>query len=328
MKIRCVRFLTDSGFGSPSAPLRQVSRRENGKGGLTSFVPRGKGLRELLPNPRNRSDAQYLLGRTNREYERLIAQAQWISGYTENAFKEAGIRPGMRILDVGCGVGDVSLLLAKLLGDSGKIVGIDQDAGALSMARKRAGAAGFRTMSFVQGDFRTYDFGQLFDAVVGRYVLMYQADPVTAVQSLVMRLKPGGIIAFQELDMSRIPICWPRIPLFENCFRWGRAANLKAKVHVRMGLDLYRTFILAGLVKTNLHMDTIVGAGPDFPGYKIMAESMRSILPVLESSGIADPDEVRIETLAERLRDAVVSANAIVSWCPIVSAWAAKPVGV
>jgi ubiquinone/menaquinone biosynthesis C-methylase UbiE len=285
-------------------------------------------LRDLKSNPHGRSDAQYLLGRTNREYERLIAQARWISGYTEHAFKKAGIRPGLRVLDVGCGVGDVSLLLANFLGDSGKIVGIDQDAGALSIARKRADAAGFSTMSFVQGDFRTYDFGHLFDAAVGRYVLMYQANPVIAVQSLMKRLEPGGIIVFQELDMSRIPICWPRIPLFENCFRWGRAANLKAKVHVRMGLDLYRTFVLSGLAKTSLHMDTIVGAGPDFPGYEIMAESMRSILPVLESLGIADPDEVRIETLAERLRDAVVSANAIVTWCPIVSAWAAKPVGV
>ncbi|MGH9712811.1 MAG: class I SAM-dependent methyltransferase [Candidatus Acidiferrales bacterium] len=281
-----------------------------------------------MANPRSRSDAQYLLGRTNREYERLIAQAQWISGFTEHAFKEAGIGPGMSILDVGCGVGDVSLLLAKLLGDSGKIVGIDQDAGALSMARKRVDAAGLRTVSFVQGDFRSYDFGCLFDATVGRYVLMYQANPVAAVQSLLRWLEPGGIIAFQELDMSRIPICCPRTPLFEKCFRWGRTANRKAQVHVRMGLDLYRTFVLSGLNETKLHMDTIVGAGPDFPGYEIMTESMRSILPVLERARIASPDEVRIDSLAQRLRDAVVSANTIVTWCPIVSVWAAKPVGV
>lgn len=281
---------------------------------------------ELTANSRGRSDAHYLLGRTNREYERLIAQGRWISGYTEQVFREAGIRPGMRVLDIGCGVGDVSLLVANLLDGSGKVVGIDRDAGALSVARERADAAGLRTVSFVQGDFRTYDFHGLFDAAVGRYVLMYQADPVAAVQSLLMRLEPGGLIAFQELDMSRIPICWPSIPLFEKCFRWGRAANRKAKVHVRMGLDLYRTFVLSGLTKTKLRMDTIVGVGPDFPGYEIMAESIRSILPVLENFGIASADEVSVETLAQRLRDAVVSTNAIVTWCPIVGAWAAKPV--
>jgi ubiquinone/menaquinone biosynthesis C-methylase UbiE len=282
-------------------------------------------LGKLTANSGGRSDAHYLLGRTNREYERLITQGRWISGYTEQVFKEAGIRPGMRVLDTGCGVGDVSFLVAKLLDGSGEVVGIDRDAGALSVAHQRTDAAGLRNVSFVEGDFRTHNFHGLFDAAVGRYVLMYQADPVAAVQSLLMRLKAGGLIAFQELDMSRIPTCWPSIPLFEKCFRWGRAANRKAKVHVRMGLDLYRTFVLSGLFEIKLRMDTIVGGGPDFPGYEIMAESIRSILPALENFGIASADEVHIETLAKRLRDAVVSANAIVTWCPIVGVWAAKP---
>lgn len=282
----------------------------------------------LTAKSRSRSDAHYLLGRTNQEYERLIAQARWINGYTEQVLKDAGIRPGMSVLDIGCGVGDVSLLLAKLMDGSGRIVGIDQDAGALSKARERAEAAGLKIASFVQGDFRTYDFHGSFDGAVGRYVLMYQADPVAAVQSLLERLEPGGLITFQELDMSRIPICWPSVPLFEKCFRWARAANRRARVHIRMGLDLYRTFVAAGLTEIKLRMDTIVGAGPDFPGYEIIAQSMRSILPVLESSGIASPEEVGAETLAQRLRDAVVSTNAIVTWSPIVTAWAAKPIPV
>ena len=210
----------------------------------------------------------------------------------------------MRVLDIGCGVGDVSLLVAKLLGDSGEVIGIDQDAGALAKARERVEAAGLRTVSFVQGDFRTYDFRGLFDAAVGRYVLMYQANPVAAVQSVLKRLEPDGLVAFQELDMSRIPICWPSVPLFEKCFRWARAANRKARVRIQMELELYRTFILSGLAETKIHMDTIVGAGVDFPGYEIIAESMRSILPLLESSGIASPEEVGVETLAQRLRDA------------------------
>lgn len=281
-------------------------------------------MRELATKPHSRMDAHYLLGRTDREYERLIAQARWINGYTEQTFREAGIRTGMRVLDVGCGVGDVSLLLAKLVGSSGKVIGIDQDAGALSRARQRVESAGFETVSFVHGDFRTHNFGGSFDAAVGRYVLMYQANPVSAVRSLLARLHPGAVIAFQELDMSRVPICRPRIPLFENCFRWGRLANQKSRVHVRMGLDLYRTFVACGLPETKLRLDTIIGAGPDFSGYEILAESMRSILPVIESFGIASAQDVGVDTLAQRLRDAAVKANATVVWSPIISAWSAK----
>ena len=282
-------------------------------------------MAELAAKTNSRSDAHYLLGRTDREYERLIAQARWINPYTEQTLNEVGIRTGMRVLDVGCGVGDVSLLLARLVGSSGKVVGIDQDSGALSKARQRTEAAGLHTVGFVQGDFRTHGFDGLFDAVVGRYVLMYQAEPILAIRSLLARMHPGALIAFQELDMSRVPICRPRIPLFENCFRWGLLANRKARVNVRMGLDLYQTFVACGLPDTKLRMDTIVGAGPNFPGYEILAESMRSILPVLESFGIASAKEVGVDTLAQRLRDAAVSANAIVVWSPIVSAWAAKP---
>ena len=283
-------------------------------------------LGELAAKPHSRMDAHYLLGRTDREYERLIAQARWINGYTEQTFREAGIQTGMRVLDVGCGVGDVSLLLAKLVGSSGKVVGIDQDAGALSRARQRVESAGFETVSFVQGDFRTHDLSGSFDAAVGRYVLMYQANPVSAVRSLLARLHSGAVIAFQELDMSRVPICRPRIPLFENCFRWGRLANRKSRVHVGMGLDLYRTFVACGMPETKLRMDTIIGAGPDFSGYEILAESMRSILPVIEKFGIASAQDVGIDTLAQRLRDAAVKTNATVIWSPIISAWAAKTV--
>jgi ubiquinone/menaquinone biosynthesis C-methylase UbiE len=274
-----------------------------------------------------RSDAHYLLGRTDHEYERLIKQAQWIGESTEHLLRKAGIVAGMRVLDVGCGVGDVSLLLAHVMRDSGEIVGIDQDPKALALARQRVAEKKLTSSTFVQGDFRWFDFDQPFDAVVGRYVLMYQASPNVALRSLVGVLKPGGSAVFQELDMSRIPISWPTISLLEQCFRWAREANRKAGVHVEMGLDLYRTFLSAGLTDLNLHVDTLAGSGPSFPGYEIMADSMRSILPQLERAGITNAREVGPEDLAQRIRDSVLSSSAIVTWSPIFGVWGRKPVG-
>jgi len=155
---------------------------------------------------------------------------------------------------------------------------------------------------------------------------MYQADPVAAVRSITTHLSPTGVVVFQELDMTRIPICWPSIPLFEQCFHWARAANLQAGIHVDMGLNLYRTFLAANLTNVRLRMDNLVGAGPDFQGYRIIAESMRSILPTLEGSKIATTEEVGADTLERRLRAAVVSANALVIWSPIFGAWGFAPI--
>jgi ubiquinone/menaquinone biosynthesis C-methylase UbiE len=281
-------------------------------------------MRELM-KPQTRSDAHYLLGRTDHEYERLMEQARWVNPYTEKLFVDVGIKSGMRVLDIGCGVGDVSLVLAKLVGSTGEIIGIDQDSLALAKAKDRSGKAQIRWVKFLHGDFRKLSLDGLFDAIVGRYVLMYQADPVTAVRSITKYLSPTGVVAFQELDMSRIPICWPSVPLFEQCFRWARAANRKARVHVDMGLNLYRTFLAANLSNVGLRMDTLVGAGPDFEGYRIIAESMRSILPILEKSSIATAEQVGADTLERRLRAAVVSTNALVTWSPIFGVWGHAP---
>jgi ubiquinone/menaquinone biosynthesis C-methylase UbiE len=273
---------------------------------------------------KSRTDAHYLLGRTEHEYQRLMAQAKWIRGLTERTFLEAGIHDGMRVLDIGCGVGDVSMLTAKLVGDSGSVVGIDQDPGALLVAAKRAASEGANQITFVQGDFRKHQFNELFDAAVGRYVLMYQADPVAALKSIMARVKESGLVVLLELDMSRIPVSSPKLPLFEQCFRWGRLANRKAKVNMRMGLDLYKSFQAAGLTQALVRMDTMIGAGRDFPGVDIMADSIRSILPHLESNGIASAEEVGIETLRERLKEELAFSRGVITWSPIVSVWATR----
>jgi ubiquinone/menaquinone biosynthesis C-methylase UbiE len=71
----------------------------------------------------------------------------------ERLLIDAGIGPGMRVLDVGCGRGDVALLAAKLVGVQGEVVGIDRDPGALELARGRVRAAGLTNVTFAAGDF-------------------------------------------------------------------------------------------------------------------------------------------------------------------------------
>src|SRR5579859_1892963 len=67
----------------------------------------------------NNLTSQYALGSTEAEHKRLIRQAAWLTVHTERLFREAGIGPGQRVLDLGSGVGDVSLIAARLVGPSG-----------------------------------------------------------------------------------------------------------------------------------------------------------------------------------------------------------------
>ncbi len=80
---------------------------------------------------------QYVLGRSESEAQRLIRQANFVRPSTERIFRRAGITAGMRVLDVGCGAGDVSFLAAELVGPTGAVVGIDSNPGVLNLARQR-----------------------------------------------------------------------------------------------------------------------------------------------------------------------------------------------
>src|SRR5262249_1041125 len=137
----------------------------------------------------------------------------------ERLLRDAGIGAGMRVLDVGCGYGAVSLLVAGLVGSSGFVVGIDRDEKALATARERARGG-------EQGEFAAADLlappseGGPFGAVVGRRVLMYQPDRVAAVRALVDVVRPGGLVVFQEVDATMLPAPAGRYPLHERVTQW------------------------------------------------------------------------------------------------------------
>src|SRR6266487_757233 len=96
--------------------------------------------------------SQYALGSTDAEHERLIRQAVRLAPLTERFFRDAGIGPGQRVLDLCSGVGDVAMLAARLVGPSGEVVGIERDPRSLERARARVAEAGLHNVSFTQSD--------------------------------------------------------------------------------------------------------------------------------------------------------------------------------
>ena len=155
----------------------------------------------------------YILGHSTEEQQRLIAQASLYGSFTEKLLTQAGIRNGMRVLDIGCGVGDVSLLAARLVGAEGAVMGVDREEVAVEAARERAAALGVQNLTFVAGDPEVLSFPRPFDAVIGRFVLMYQANPTALLSNLRAKLVPGGIAAFHELDFTDPPLDLWELPL-------------------------------------------------------------------------------------------------------------------
>lgn len=97
----------------------------------------------------------YVLGHAEDELQRLIKQSRLYDELTESVFLKAGISSGMRVLDLGCGAGDVSFLAAKLVGSAGEVIGIDKSPEAIATARRRAATAKLHNVTFIEADLAT-----------------------------------------------------------------------------------------------------------------------------------------------------------------------------
>jgi len=273
-----------------------------------------------------KDDATYTMGRTQAETERLIRQSQMYSGLTRRLLTEAGLSKGMKVLDIGSGAGDVAMAAAELVGPEGRVVGVDVNAEILETARARVRQAGHDHVEFVDGDARTLDLGSDFDALIGRFILMYLADPTEALRNLATRVRPGGIVAFHEIGFN--PDRFPYVldtPLGDKLVDWTVGVFKKSGAHADLAYRLYHTYIDAGLPEPHLEYTALGGGWPGWPGYQYIADSVQSVLPLLEHFGIATAEEADVATIPERLRADVVATKSPIVLPMTVMAWTRLP---
>ena len=265
-------------------------------------------------------DVPYILVHSDREIRRLKHQADIINPITRRILVAAGVAPGMRVLDVGCGAGDVSLLISELVGESGHVVGADRAPAALAAAEQRARAHSIRNISFREGDPATLAFEQQFDAVVGRYVLMFQADPVAMLRGVAQHARPGGIVVFHEPDWSGVRSS-PTAPSYDQCCRWIVETFRRTGIETHMGDKLDAVFRAAGLSAPAMHLESVIGGangGQDWAHQTF--ELLVTMCPEVTARGVASELEIKITGLEQRMQHEIEAGSVIVGRSE-VGAW-------
>lgn len=265
----------------------------------------------------------YVLGHSDRELARLERQAAFFADITRQLLVQAGLRPGMKVLDVGCGVGDVSLIAADLVGAEGSIHGIDISPDALSIAAARAQANGRGNVSFSASSIDTFENYAAYDAVIGRFILVHMPDASSVVRVIAERVRPGAIVSFIEMDMSTATAL-PALPLLSQCIQWVLEVYKRAGRQCDAGAALYSTFRAAGLDPELAGM-TRVGNSRELDGFAFISESIRSLLPFLEKLQIASAEEIGMDTLQDRLIAEAISGDHCILYPRIIGGWAVKP---
>lgn len=272
-------------------------------------------------------DPTYVLGRSEDEARRLEERAVLFNPPTRLLFEDAGITTGMKVLDVGSGPGDVALLAAELVGPTGHVVGVDMNPAIVATARARAQAAGMTHVFFIAGDIREVEVDRDFDAVVGRFVLMYSADPGATLRAALRRVRDDGVAAFYEANMGSAVVSDPISPLHQLLGRWISETFACGGMEMAMGTKLHHVFLAAGLKAPRMRTDALTGGGRDWVERfmsAIGASRLRSLMPQILQYGVATEDEIAIETFDQRYREEVLSQGSVIQWLSCVGAWARK----
>jgi 2-polyprenyl-3-methyl-5-hydroxy-6-metoxy-1,4-benzoquinol methylase len=267
----------------------------------------------------------YVLGHRDPEVERLLLQGRLYGGHTEQALRLAGLEPGMRVLDVGCGPGDVALAAARIVGPTGSVTAVDAQAAVLDLASQRAAEQGVSTISFHRADIADLTATEPYDAVVGRLILMHLPDPAGALRSLAGLVRPGGVVTFQDFEVSAARSA-PEPPLFARVRDLIVLAFRAAGAKTEMGTSLHRVFRDAGLPAPGMTLGGCVGrmSEPDVLAFVMGVWS--ALLPVAERLGLDLRDGVAdLESLPGRLCAEAAAADAVVLLPPLISAWSRLP---
>lgn len=230
------------------------------------------------------------------------------NAFTRKLLLDSGIKEGMRILDVGCGNGEVSFLAQDLLKGTGEIVGIDINEGAIINAQKTAAEKQLNNIQFMKMKLENAaeKLGS-FDAVIGRRILMYLPDSFQAISDLTKCLKPNGQMIFQESDAIGVGALTETFPLHTKAQQWVWETVAQEQGNIHIGSEMYSLFTKAGLQVKDVRAEAVLQTAKN-------GSDLAWLLQVMEKriiqAGVATKDE--LESISEeKLTEEMKRAQAV-----------------
>jgi SAM-dependent methyltransferase len=267
---------------------------------------------------------KYVLGHTVGELRRLAVQATNVDPITRGFVRDGGVTQGMRVLDIGSGGGHVAFLVADLVGSAGHVVGVDRSPAAVAAATADARQRSLSNVEFRTGDPAQMTFEEPFDAVVGRFVLEFQPDPVSVLKNVARHVRPGGPVVFHELAWSGI-WSFPPALLHDRCCAWAMAAIHRSGTETNMGLKLYSTFVAAGLPEPTMRVEVPIAGGAQVGTMlEQVAGLVDSLAPAMERHGVATAEEIGSESLLQRLQDEARTEKSVILGRLQVGCWSRR----
>lgn len=248
---------------------------------------------------------------------RMIARAMWPT--TERLLLTAGLAPGMRCLDAGCGAGDVSMGLARLVGASGSVAAFDVDDIKIQLARQDADGEQLGNVEFRTSSVDQFEDVAEYDLVYARFLLTHLRDPAGALRRLMRAAKAGGAVVVEDIDHSGV-FSHPPSPALERFVGLYNRVVRARGADPEIGPRLPALFREVGL--SELHLSHTQPVFMDGEAKRVHQITLENIASALLASSLATDAE--LEALARALDEFVERPDTIVSFPRIFQVWARR----
>lgn len=256
--------------------------------------------------------SRYAIGGGSEGKARLNLMSRVLLPTTSQWLQSAGLEEGMKCLDVGCGGGNVTMLLARFVGPQGKVVGMDLDGEILALAQQDAEAEHLGNIEFRQADVSSSLGEAEYDLVYARFLLTHLSEPLRCLEAIVKACKPGGAIVVEDIDFGG-SFCYPL------CAAYQRYMELYNQVVRRRGGDPNIGQKLPGMLReagaADIQINVVQPAHTEGEGKLTASITMARIAESVLSEGLATEDEVG--QLIEGLNEVAADSQTLMSMARI-----------
>lgn len=277
-------------------------------------------MTRLAASEMSEPGARYVLRGGRAGYDRLKVLARARRDDTLALLGRAGVRAGWRCLDVGCGGGDVTLEIGRMVGDQGAVVGLDMDAEKLELARQAAADSGLTNVEFRVADVTQWNEPGAYHLAYCRFLLQHLTRPLDLIRRMWASVRSGGALVIEDADFDGF-FCEPANAGFDFHARLFPRTIARYGGDPTLGRKLYGMFLEAGIPDPHLSMYQRVNATGE---EKLMPMlTLESAAPSIIDGGLATAEEV--ESAIASLAALADDPTAIVGSPRIFQVWSGRP---